>query len=130
LDAHPDDWFHGTVGNIWGSVQRKSWRTPLKVVRLDVDLDSTDERRMRPGMRFRGEIEIERIENALLIPIEAIFGGEHGPMVFVKTLVGYSRVSVRLGRRNEETVEVLEGLDDGDRVSTVDPSLAGKEART
>ena len=130
LDAHPDDEFSGTVGNIWGSVQRKSWRTPLKVVRLDVDLDQTDELRMRPGMRFRGEIEVERIENALLVPIEAIFGGQDGPTVYRKTLVGYSRIPVRLGRRNEKTVEVLEGLDNGDRVSTIEPSVADREART
>ena len=129
LDAHPDEQFSGTVGNIWGTVQRKSWRVPLKVVRLDVDLDHTDERRMRPGMRFRGEIEIERIEDALLVPIEAIFRGEDGPTVYRKTLVGYSRVPVRLGKRNDKTVEVLEGLDDGDRISTVDPS-ADEGART
>jgi RND family efflux transporter MFP subunit len=121
LDAHPDEEFGGTVSNIWGTVQRKSWRNPVKVVRLDIGLDRTDVRRMRPGMRFRGTIEIERVQEALVIPIEAVFSGDGGPTVYRKTFMGYDRVPVRLGRRNDNDVEVLEGLRDGDRVSRTEP---------
>lgn len=124
LDAHPDDEFTGTVSNIWGTVQRKSWRNPLKVVRLDIDLDRTDVRRMRPGMRFRGKVEIERLEDAVVIPIEAVFPGDGGPTVYRRTFMGYDRVPVRLGRRNENRVEVLEGLRDGDSVSRTEPGNA------
>ena len=129
LDAHPDEEFGGTVSNIWGTVQRKSWRNPVKVVRLDIDLDHTDVRRMRPGMRFRGTIEIERVQEALVIPLEAVFPGDPGPTVYRKTLMGYDRVPVRLGRRNENMVEVLEGLRDGDRVSRTEPGDA-EQGRT
>ena len=54
LDAHPDVEFSGKVASIWKTVQRESWRSPLKVVRLEIDLDETDTQRMRPGMRLRG----------------------------------------------------------------------------
>ncbi len=60
LDAHPDDVFTGRVRSIGGSVQSRSERNPLKVVRLEIDLDRTDPQRMRPGMRFLGTIEIEQ----------------------------------------------------------------------
>jgi multidrug efflux pump subunit AcrA (membrane-fusion protein) len=127
LDSHPDEEFSGTVSHIWGTVKRKSWRNPLKVVRLDVDLDRTDERRMRPGMRFRGTIEIERIEDAVVIPVETVFISEDGPTVYRKTLMGHERVSVTLGRRNEKMVEVLDGVDESDRVSRMDPSVVAEE---
>jgi len=126
LDSHPDEEFTGTVSHIWGTVQRKSWRNPLRVVRLDIDLDRTDERRMRPGMRFRGTIEIERIEDAVVIPIETVFVSEDGPTVYRKTRLGYERVPVTLGRRNEKRVEVLEGLDERDRVSRTDPTVVAE----
>jgi len=126
LDAHPDEEFTGNVSNIWGTVQRKSWRNPLKVVRLDIDLDRTDVRRMRPGMRFRGTVEIERLEDALVIPLDAVFPGDDGPTVYRKTLVGYDRVPVRLGRRNGNSVEVVDGLRDGDRVSLTAPESAAQ----
>ena len=127
LDSHPDEEFSGTVSHIWGTVKRKSWRNPLKVVRLDVDLDRTDERRMRPGMRYRGSIEIERIEDAVVIPVETIFISEDGPSVYRKTLMGHEKVSVTLGRRNEKMVEVLDGVDESDRVSRQDPSAVAGE---
>jgi multidrug efflux pump subunit AcrA (membrane-fusion protein) len=127
LDSHPDEEFTGTVAHIWGTVQRKSWRNPLRVVRLNIDLDRTDERRMRPGMRFRGTIEIERIEDAVVIPIETVFVSEDGPIVYRKTLFGHEQVPVTLGRRNEKRVEVLDGLDESDRVSRTDPSAVAEE---
>jgi len=73
LDAHPDLTFEGRIRSIWSTVQRKSWRDPVKVVRLRIDLDETDPTRMRPGMRFRGSIETGRIEKAVLVPSDAVF---------------------------------------------------------
>lgn len=127
LDAHSDVEFEGRVKSIWKSVRRKSWRSPIKVARLEIEMDETDTRRMRPGMRFRGKVETERIADALTLPVEAIFIGEDGPHVYRKTMLGHERVPVELGRRNDENVEVLAGLEEGDAVSEIDlePSAQG-----
>jgi len=120
LDAHPDVEFSGKVSSIWKTVQRESWRIPLKVVRLEVDLDETDTVRMRPGMRLRGRIETERVENALVVDAEAVFLKPQGPVVYRKTLFGFEPVPVELGRRNQERVEVVSGLQEGDSIAAVD----------
>jgi len=122
LDAHPDVRYAGHVAAIGKTVQRKSWRSPLKVVRLEIELDETDTRRMRPGMRFRGEVETERITDALLVPLEAVFPTLDGPVVYRRTMFGVDEVPVELGRRNKKFVEVLSGIGEGDEVSTVEPS--------
>jgi HlyD family secretion protein len=121
LDAHPDLEYTGTVGSIWQTVQQKSWRNPVKVVRLDLELDEPDPMRMRPGMRFRGKVETGRIPDALLIPAAAVFPSADGPTVYRKTLLGHERIGVTLGERNDEYVQVLDGLDEGDRVAERDP---------
>ncbi len=122
LDAHPDVEFTGTVASIWRTVQRKSSsRNPLKVVRLDMELAETDVQRMRPGMRFRGRIETERHEAALMIPAHAVFPTEDGPVVYRSTILGFERVAVILGPRNESSVQVLEGLEPGDLVAESNP---------
>jgi len=126
LDAHPDVRFEGTIGSIWRTVQRESWRNPLKVVRLEIDLLETDTQRMRPGMRFRGRIETERVEGALLVPVEAIFLTDDGPVVYRRTTFGYEDVVVELGRRNESRVEVLTGLSDGDSIALESPEKGGQ----
>ena len=122
LDAHPDIEYTGSTASISRAVQRKSLsRNPLKAVRLELHFDETDVRRMRPGMRFRGAIETERIAETLLIPSDAVFPSPDGPIVFRRTLLGHETVAVTLGRRNATMVEVLAGLDAGDLVAATNP---------
>jgi multidrug efflux pump subunit AcrA (membrane-fusion protein) len=117
LDAHPDVEFTGRVASIWRTVQRETWRSPKKVVRLEIALDETDTRRMRPGMRYRGTVEVDRVADALLVDADAIFLEPEGPVVYRRTLMGHEAVPVELGRRNERRVEVLRGLSEGDALS-------------
>ena len=117
LDAHPDVEFTGRVKSIWGTVQRKSWDNPLKVVRLDMELDRTDTERMRPGMRFTGSIEAGRLSRVLLVAAEAVFPTPDGPVAYRRTRFGTEEVRLDLGKRTEKVVQVLGGLADGERVS-------------
>ncbi len=120
LDAHPDLEYSGRVESIWGTVQRKSGNSPLKVVRFDVALDRTDTERMRPGMRFTGAVETGRIPGALLVPADAIFPTSDGPVAYRKTAFGFEKVRLDIGRRTADSVEVLSGLAAGDRISRSD----------
>jgi multidrug resistance efflux pump len=117
LDAHPDLLFTGRVEAIHGAVGPKSDNDRQKVVDLTVNLDRTDPLRMRPGMRFRGQVETGRAPGVLLVPAEAVLVTAAGPLVYRKTLLGVEAVRPRLGRRNAGEVEVLGGLAAGDRLS-------------
>lgn len=118
LDAHPDILFAGRVQAIRDSVQRKSRGNPLKVVEVTIDLDRTDPQRMSPGMRFVGNVEVERVARALVIPAEAVFSRPDGPAVYRES---GDEARPRLGRRNGRFVEILSGLREGDRVALRDP---------
>lgn len=121
LDAHPDVEFSGTVHRIRRTVQRQSPVLPVKVVRLEIELDETDPERMRPGMRFRGEVQVERREDVLLAPAEAVFSTPEGPVAYKSGLFGPERVTPEVGARNETDVEILGGLVAGDRLRTRPP---------
>lgn len=110
-------------------MSRQSWRSQVKVVKLVVEFDETDPRKMRPGMRFRGVIETGRIENALLVPADAVFPTDAGPVAFRESAVGYSRRLLTLGARNESSVEVTSGLDADDRVARRDLDAAKRNTR-
>ncbi len=121
LEAHPDTEFRGRVRTLRETVAPRSWRDPTKVVRLDLELDATDAQRMRPGMRFRGRIELERVPDRVLAPAEAVFHSPAGPVAWKQSWNGSESVSVELGRRNERWVEVLSGLDEGDVIARRQP---------
>ena len=65
---------------------------------------------MRPGMRFRGEVEVERVHDVLCLPLEAVDPRPGPPVVTVARGLGSAPVTPRLGRRNDKCIEVLSGL--------------------
>jgi multidrug efflux pump subunit AcrA (membrane-fusion protein) len=84
---------------------------------------------MRPAMRFRGEIETGRLPGLLLVPRDAVFLRDEGPVVWARRALGWREVKVKLGRSNRTQVEVVTGLAEGDRLSPVDlKTEAGERA--
>jgi HlyD family secretion protein len=116
LDAHPDVIFTGRVRAVAGAVQKRSDNSPVKVVKLEIDLQRTDPLRMRPGMRFAGTVEVERAPRVLVAPLEAVQSLPGGPLVYRRTRFGAEPVRPRLGRHNDRWVEVVGGLAAGDRL--------------
>lgn len=116
LDAHPDLEFRGRIARVQRTVQRKAPNSPLRIIRAEVELESVDGERMRPGMRFRGVIERQRAAAVLTIPSDAVMQVDGQAWVRRRRLFGVERVQPQLGRRSAERVEVLEGLAEGDRV--------------
>jgi len=116
LDALPDVEFTGRVSTCARVVERKSWENPTRIVRLDVALDRTDSERMRPGMRFRGTVETGRLAKVVVIPIEAVRASGSGAAVVRRTALGTALVPVTLGKRNQELVEVISGIGEGDEI--------------
>jgi hypothetical protein len=103
-------------------VQAKSRTDPSKIVKLTLAIDATHVP-LRPGMRFRGQIEIERVAGAVVVPADAVFATPDGPVAYRSTGSGFERVRLGLGRRTATAIEVVSGLAPGDRVSRRDPGV-------
>jgi hypothetical protein len=124
LEARPDFDLRGKVARIGRTVMQRSWRTPLKGYRVEIALEKTDPTFMRPAMRFRGEVETGRVPGVLLVPRDAVFLRDEGPVVWARRALGWREVRVTLGRSNRTQVEVVSGLADGDVLSPVDLALS------
>jgi len=121
LDALPDVQLRGSVESIAKAVSPKSEADPSNVAKIKVQLDAKDGVPLRPGMRFRGEVEIQRIPAAVQVPADAVFVTPEGPVAYRASKDGLQRVKLTLGKRNATSIEVLSGLSPGDRVSRIDP---------
>ena len=69
----------------------------------------------RPGLFVTAMIEVGATDVPLLIPKEAVQTVEGKATVFVQTPEGFEARPVTLGRANETYVEVLSGLEPGER---------------
>lgn len=118
LDAFPEQRFRGTIADVNPAVKQRSWRDRRKVVFVGIDLEDPDIDRMRPGMRFQGELEVSRLEGALAIPVRCVETTDSGPAVRTKGLFGDRLQPVALGDFGEDWIAVegdtSEGLSPGD----------------
>ena len=125
LDALPDIQLRGKVQAIARAVRQKSNADLSKVVEIKIELEPT-KAPLRPGMRFRGEVEIERIPDVVQIPSDAVFVTPAGPVAYRQTDGKIEQVALTLGKRSSTMIEVKSGLAAGDRVTRLDPNARAK----
>ncbi|MDT0497578.1 efflux RND transporter periplasmic adaptor subunit [Algiphilus sp. W345] len=75
------------------------------------------EGRLAPGQFVRAEVVIESRRAAVVVPGEAIQSLDAGPVVFVETAAGFMPQPVTLGLDDGREVEILEGLQPGQRIA-------------
>jgi HlyD family secretion protein len=122
-----------TIGQI-ASVDTRQGIIPGKVIRIDpsavngtvtvdVALEGELPRGARPDLSVDGTIELERLENVLFVGRPA-FGQEQSTVgLFKLNAEGEAtRAQVQLGRSSVNTIEVLNGLAEGDQVVLSDMS--------
>jgi HlyD family secretion protein len=111
-------------GIVKGQVSRISPAANQGSVEVDVSLPAELPRGARPDLTVEGTIEIERLANVLYVGRPA--GAQPNGQVELFKLVNGGdeahRVKVKLGRSSVSTVEVLEGLAEGDAVILSDMS--------
>jgi membrane fusion protein (multidrug efflux system) len=71
---------------------------------------------LRPGMFASVFLEVDRHDEALVIPRSALVLDSIGDTVFVREDAKAARREVRLGFRDQDRIEVLEGLAEGDEL--------------
>lgn len=111
-------------GIVAGKVARVDPAVQQGTVTVDVALTGALPRGARPDLTVDGTIELERLDNVLHVGRPAQGQGEGMVTLFRLDPEGgeASRVKVRLGRASVQSVEVLEGLKEGDQVLLSDTS--------
>ena len=93
-------------------------------VTVDVALEGALPKGARPDLSVDGMIELERLANVLFVGRPA-FGQEQSSVGMFRLDpggAGAKRVSVRLGRSSVSSIEIVEGLREGDQVILSDMS--------
>ncbi|HEX6088560.1 MAG TPA: HlyD family efflux transporter periplasmic adaptor subunit [Gemmatimonadales bacterium] len=114
-------------GIIPGRVSRIDPASVSGTVTVDVALTGELPRGARPDLTVDGTIEVDRVDSTLSISRPAYGQGNSSTDLFRLTPDGKyaERVTVRLGRSSVNAVEILGGLQAGDRVIISDMSRYG-----
>lgn len=111
--------FRGTVDSVGIMAESGGWRDPNRreyTVKIAVDVPDAAEAGLKPSMRCEAEIQLDRVEGAVAVPIQAVFND--GAVRYIYTPRGgkFARVPVKIGRRSETYAEILAGIDAGKQV--------------
>jgi HlyD family secretion protein len=111
-------------GIIQGTVSRIDPAAREGTIEVDASLIGPLPPSARPDLSVDGTIELERLKDVLKVGRPAFGQANQTIGMFVLTPDGSEavRTSVRLGRNSVSTIEVLEGLKEGDRVIISDTS--------
>lgn len=121
--AYPGTTFSARVAYIYPSVN-----TDARTVRVRVELPNPG-LKLKPGMYGNVTLQTDAV-HTLVVPKEAVLETGLRQLVFLDLGQGrYEPVSVKLGRRNQDDVEVLEGLKEGDRIVTSANFLLDAESK-
>jgi len=117
--AFPDKVFTGKVLKKapMADSQSYSLMADVKVYTTDVSIEGTHDY-LRTGMTAKVEILIDKLEDALYVPIQSVVTEEDDEkkVCYVMTDKGQQRREVEIGLFNDDFVEVKNGLVEGEQV--------------
>ncbi|MDF0644770.1 MAG: efflux RND transporter periplasmic adaptor subunit [Nitrospira sp.] len=121
--AYPGETFQGRVAYIYPSLNMEA-----RTVRVRLEL-SNPGLKLKPGMYGNVTFSTSSVKT-LAVPKEAVLETGLRQLVFMDRGQGrYEPASVKLGRRSQDSVEVLEGLTEGDRIVTSANFLLDAESK-
>ena len=119
VDAYADEIFYGEVDAV-ASVpsSTSSFSRDIKEYEAVIKILDDPEKvnKLRPGLTATIEVLVERRDNVLQIPVQAVVTVGTRQFTFVVSGGSVGRKTITVGQTNERVIEVLTGLDEGDQV--------------
>jgi len=119
-DAFSESKFTGVVTDVANLAVNKQGSTKIKVFPVSIYLNETD-KNLLPGLTVSCRIIIDKLENVLYVPIDAITTETGINYVYKKTGTGFKKTEVETGRSNSDYTVIVNGLDEGDEVALTNP---------
>ena len=95
-------------------------KSKVKVFPVKILIDGTSKKLM-PGMTVNCQIIVDRIDDVLFIPLEAIIKEENKDFIYHKSGTSYKKKEVTVGLMNNDFIIIKEGLKEGDEIALSDP---------
>jgi HlyD family secretion protein len=110
LDSFEGQVFSGTIADIGFEAQTSSTGATVFPVKMKFEKEALE--KLRIGMNGDAEIIFEVKENVLKLPVDAVVDGE----VVQKSGDEEKTVKIETGIEGETEVEIMSGLNEGDKV--------------
>ena len=114
FDAFPDITMEGIVTSV-ANVGENKRGSDIKLFQVLIKLNESNSS-IRPGMTTSNRILIQKEEDVLMIPLEAIFSKDSISYVYIDSGFSVDKKQVELGDSNEDVIIIKKGLSEKDVV--------------
>lgn len=119
-DAFSDSIFTGEVMSVANLAVSKDENSKIKVFPVEVLIHESNEN-LLPGLTVSCRIIVDKIDDVLFVPLDAVHTEGDKSFVYRKAVGGYDRVMVETGQANADYVIITDGLKEGDQVVLGNP---------
>ena len=111
IDAYPSRPLSGKISHVSATASPIARDIPVKFFTVTVALNDADPEWIKPESLVSAVIAIDRIENTIFIPNQAIFSDGSGDWVFVRKGGDLVRREIQLGLRGANRSQIVSGLE-------------------
>jgi len=128
-DAFSDSIYKGTVSAVANLAVNKDNSSKIKVFPVEILLNETG-KNLLPGMTVSCRIIIDKIDDVLFVPKEAIHLEGDKYFAYKKRGNVYEKIEVEVGVSNTDYIVITEGLKKDEEVALGDPSVNEKKEKS
>jgi multidrug efflux pump subunit AcrA (membrane-fusion protein) len=128
-DAFSDSVYSGIVNSVANLAINKEGSTKIKVFPVEINMNETSGK-LLPGLTVSCRIILGKVENALMIPIDAIRTEGDQSYVYKKTANGFQKVKVETSSSNSDFIIVTNGLEENNTVALSDPFIKEEKEKS
>jgi multidrug resistance efflux pump len=125
-DAFSDSVFLGTVTTVANLAVNKDNNSKQKVFPVEIRIDGAHAN-LLPGLTVSCRILINRLDDVLYVPLEAVHQEVDKYFVYKKTGRGFDKTEIERGTVNSDFMVISAGLNEKDQVALIDPFLRKDE---
>jgi RND family efflux transporter MFP subunit len=128
VEAYPDMEFHGEVVKVapLPDPQHGWFDTGVKVYTTHVIIDGSHDI-LKPGMSAKIEILVERLNNVKIVPVHVVANRAGRKFCYIAADLGPQERQVQTGAFNDNFVEIVSGLQVGEKVLLSPPRPAEQQ---
>jgi len=121
LDAAPGRAYEARVSRLDAVAKPRMRGVPVQFFGATLEVDRTDPETMKPGARVRARLVVAQQDDAVTVPLQAIFQKGSRKVVFVRRGSGFEERAVETGQSSLGRVVVVGGLRAGERIALKNP---------
>lgn len=131
LEAHPDEPHEARIARVEAVAKPRFRDSPVQYFGITLELLGDSHQGMKPGQRVRASLQLAELEQAIVVPRQAVFQDGDVYRVYVRNGAGFAPRQVEIGSTSLALVVITEGLETGEVIALERPAsgeIDGKEA--